>query len=168
MAQKPEQLWAPWRMQFIDETREHGACSPFVALYQSNEDRKNLVLFRGQHCFVLMNRYPYSNGHLLILPIAQKAELDLLSKEESAELMQLTTACVQIVRSILHADGANCGINLGKAAGAGILGHVHMHVVPRWVGDSNFMPVIGGTRCMPEYLEATYDKLLPSFQGLKL
>ena len=168
MAKTHENLWAPWRMQFIEEAQGGNTLSPFVAIYQSKDDRKNLLLFRGTYCFVVMNRYPYSNGHLLILPIAQKSELTTLSKDEHAEMLQLTGECVRILRETLHADGANCGLNFGKAAGAGILDHLHMHVVPRWVGDSNFMPVLSGTRCMPEYLETTYDKLLPSFQKIKL
>lgn len=168
MAPTNENLWAPWRMQFIEEARGGKQSSPFVAIYQSKDDHKNLVLFRGPHCFVLMNRYPYSNGHLLILPNAHKADLIDLNSAEQAEMLKLTAESVRILKEILHTDGANCGINVGKAAGAGILDHVHMHVVPRWIGDSNFLPILSGTRCMPEYLEATYEKLLPGFQGLKL
>lgn len=161
-----EQLWAPWRMQFIQELRDKGSGCVFCELAQKGDDRERLVLHRGKCCFVLMNRFPYNNGHLLIIPYRHLGALSALEAKEHAEMMQLCAASVDIMGRLLEAEGFNCGINLGKSAGAGIVDHVHMHVVPRWCGDSNFLPVIGDTRSMPEYLAATYDRLRPGFESL--
>lgn len=113
-----------------------------------------------------MNKYPYNNGHLMIVPYAHKAEICNLSGDVQKEMIHLTGESVRILKKVLRCEGANCGMNIGKVAGAGIAGHVHMHVVPRWMGDSNFMPIIGNAKSMPEYLEATYKKLKPYFDKI--
>jgi ATP adenylyltransferase len=112
-----------------------------------------------------MNRYPYNNGHLMIVPYRHCADLDQLSPEDSLEIMQESQRTTRILRGRFGAEGCNLGINLGKAAGAGVADHVHLHVVPRWVGDTNFMPVLADTKVMPDYLESTYEKLVPFFRG---
>ena len=162
-----DNLWAPWRMEFIKDARQGLKESPFIEILADSDDRKNLLLYRGELAFVVLNKYPYTNGHLLIMPNAKKAELHDLDSAEHAEMLQLTAAAVQILRKVFNADGVNCGINLGKAAGAGILDHIHMHVVPRWVGDTNFLPVLSNTRCLPEYLDETYQRLHAEFAALK-
>jgi ATP adenylyltransferase len=161
-----EILWAPWRMQFIEDLRkEKGGCI-FCEMTTPGDDRERLVLFRGKVSYVLMNRYPYNNGHLLIVPYRHLPSLKDLDAEEYQEIMELTSRSVDIMTDAMNAEGFNCGINLGRAAGAGITEHVHMHVVPRWVGDSNFLPILSGTRSMPEYLTQTYDRLAPGFQKI--
>lgn len=157
-----ERLWAPWRMQFIEELREKSGCV-FCELALPGDDKKRLVLHRGKTCFVLMNRYPYNNGHLMIIPYKHTGKLNDLDTDEQREIMALSARAVEVMQSSLDAEGFNLGVNLGKVAGAGITDHFHMHVVPRWVGDANFLPVIGNTRSMPEYLEATYDRLIAGF-----
>lgn len=159
-------LWAPWRMEFIKDLRESDGSCIFCELAVSGDDRARLVLFRGKSNYVLMNKYPYNNGHLLIIPYKHTGSLSDLGPDEHSEMMDLTARSIKIMENALEAEGFNCGLNFGKAAGAGITDHVHMHVVPRWVGDSNFLPIIGDTRSMPEYLEATYDRLLGGFKGI--
>lgn len=126
----------------------------------------SLVLYRGKYCFVMMNKYPYNNGHLMVVPYIHRSEILNLRSEIQQELIWLTGESVRILKKVLKCQGANCGMNIGNVAGAGIVGHVHMHVVPRWLGDSNFMPVIGNARSMPEYLSATFKKLKPEFDKL--
>ncbi len=124
----------------------------------------SLILHRGPRTYVVMNRYPYNNGHLMIVPYRHCADLEQLSAEDSLELMQESQRATRILHREFGAEGFNVGFNLGKAAGAGIAEHVHVHVVPRWVGDTNFMPVLADTKVMPDYLEATYEKLVPFFR----
>ena len=161
-----ERLWAPWRMQFIEELRDTGGGCVFCEIPSHGDDRARLVLHRGESCYVLMNRFPYNNGHLLILPYRHVGSLSALDDREQTEMMKLCTSSVEVLGSALNAEGFNCGFNLGKSAGAGIVDHIHMHVVPRWCGDANFLPIIGDTRSMPEYLEQTYDRLRPGFEKL--
>lgn len=160
-----EHLWAPWRMQFIEELRDRSGGCIFCELASPGDDRQRLVLHRGKSCYALMNRFPYNNGHLLIIPYRHCAELTELTSEEHSEMLGLCGRSVEVMRSAIQAEGFNCGFNLGKVAGAGIADHLHLHVVPRWCGDANFMPIIGDTRSMPEYLEQTYDRLVGGFRG---
>jgi ATP adenylyltransferase len=155
-------LWAPWRMAYIGGTRREGCL--FCDVPRADADRPNLLLQRGPLTYVVMNLYPYNNGHLMIVPYRHCADLAQLSSEESLEIMQAAQRSTQVLQRAFGAEGFNIGFNLGKAAGAGIAEHVHMHVVPRWVGDTNFMPVLTDTKVMPDYLEATYAKLVPLFQ----
>jgi ATP adenylyltransferase len=119
----------------------------------------NLVLFRGQHSFVILNRYPYTNGHLMIVPFDHQGSLNGLIPAARAEMMELSSLAVEVLREIYHTDAFNLGINLGSAAGAGVVGHVHIHVVPRWGGDTNFMTTLANTRVIPEVLEDTYARV---------
>ncbi|MFH0944094.1 MAG: HIT domain-containing protein [Planctomycetota bacterium] len=158
-------LWAPWRMAYIDRPRTTGCL--LCDLARDDDDRTNLILCRGPRAYVLMNRFPYNNGHLMIVPYRHCAELDQVSADDSLEIMQEVQRATRILHQAFGAEGFNVGLNLGKAAGAGIAEHIHMHVVPRWVGDTNFMPVLADTRVMPDYLEATYAKLVPFFRTEK-
>jgi ATP adenylyltransferase len=161
-------LWAPWRMQFIEDLRSKGEGCVFCELAQPSDDpsveRERLVLHRGDKCYVVMNRYPYNNGHLLIIPNRHFGTLADLSSDERSEMMSLSSKSIEVMTEAINAEGYNCGINLGKAAGAGIVDHVHMHVVPRWCGDTNFLPLFSETRSMPEYLTDTYDRLIAGFR----
>ncbi len=155
-------LWAPWRMAYIEGARGDGCL--FCDKPREADDRKNLILHRGPLTYVVMNLFPYANGHLMIVPYRHCADLGHLSPEESLEIMQLTQRCTQVLQRAFRAEGFNIGLNLGKVAGAGIAEHVHLHVVPRWLGDTNFMAVLADIKVMPEYLETSYKKLYPFFQ----
>jgi ATP adenylyltransferase len=150
-------IWAPWRIEYL--TKEKGEGCIFCEKPKEKRDRKNLILYRGKTGFIIMNRYPYANGHLMAVPYRHIKELIDIDQEERLELMNLTTKCVEIL-DVFKPDGFNIGMNVGKIAGAGIDDHIHFHVVPRWSGDTNFMPVIGGTKVIPEYLDESYMKLL--------
>jgi len=161
-------LWAPWRIDYIlnkDEkdarTRDQGCL--FCRLLEENRDRENLILERTRHSFVMLNRYPYSNGHLLILPRTHAADLDELGDEAYIDLMRLLKKSVKALQQAVNPAGVNAGLNMGEAAGAGIAEHLHFHVVPRWRGDHNFMPVIADTMVMPQHLESAYEMLKPYF-----
>ena len=156
-------LWAPWRMAYIEGARGEGCL--FCEKPRDGADRTNLILSRGPLTYVVMNLFPYSNGHLMIVPYRHCADLAQLSPEESLEIMQSAQRCTQILQDTFRAEGFNIGFNLGKVSGAGIADHIHLHIVPRWMGDTNFMPVLADTKVMPEYLEVGYDKLYPLFQG---
>ncbi|MDO8519733.1 MAG: HIT domain-containing protein [Deltaproteobacteria bacterium] len=156
-------LWAPWRMEFISKAHKKVRGCIFCSLPKKGNPRKNLVLHRGKKAFVLLNRYPYTNGHLLISPFRHFNLFEEITAEEHREMGELVARSIAALKRSVHPQGFNVGLNLGKAAGAGIEGHLHYHVVPRWVGDSNFMPIIGGTRSMPEYIDETYVKLKKYF-----
>src|SRR5215468_10205060 len=147
-----ESLHAPWRIEYILSPKPVQEASLFTRIAQSSEDEANLVIARDRTCFALLNAYPYTGGHLMIVPYKQASDLNGLTEEEMADLMKLTRRCQQALVSVMHPEGFNIGINLGKAAGAGILEHLHIHVVPRWVGDTNFMPVIAGATVVPQAL----------------
>ena len=135
---------------------------------QSNNDAENLVLYRGKFSFVIMNLYPYNNGHLLILPYRKISNMEDLDQDESLEIMNLSKTSMKILRISMNADGFNYGLNSGKAAGAGIEEHLHFHVVPRWNGDNNFMPTIGNTKVIVQGLNDTYDMIKPEFDKISL
>ncbi len=158
-----ERLWAPWRMEYILNQKVEGCI--FCLRDEKDKDRENLVLHRSGHSFVMMNRYPYCNGHLLVSPYSHVSNLEKLSSEEMLDLFSNVTLCCRVLNEKFFPQGFNIGINLGKAAGAGVDDHVHVHIVPRWVGDTNYMTVIADVRVMPENLMATYDKLLPGFSS---
>jgi len=158
-----QQLWAPWRLQYITGEKVEGC---IFCIFPEQDDVKNHILFRGKYAYVIMNAYPYSNGHLLIPPYRHVAELSELTDEETLEIMQLTQLSQKVLKSVFKPDGFNIGINQGTAAGAGIADHIHLHIVPRWSGDTNFMPVLGETKVIPEALETTYDHLKPLFDKL--
>jgi len=135
-------------------------------LKQRQADPAEHILYRGEHCFILLNRYPYNNGHLMVVPYAHVPSLEYLDDEVSLELMRLARAALQILRAEYAPQGFNIGVNEGAVAGAGVAEHVHLHIVPRWGGDSNYMSVIGETRVIPEWLDETYARLLPRFEAL--
>ena len=153
-------LWAPWRMHYILGEKKKG-CFFCNDLKEKNQN-KNLNLYQGRYVFVVMNRYPYNNGHLMIVPKRHRLNLEDLNREELKEFFELLKLCIRVLKAALRPSGFNVGMNIGKAGGAGE-DHVHLHVVPRWEGDTNFMPVIGEARVIPEYLEKTYQKLHDAF-----
>jgi ATP adenylyltransferase len=156
-----EQLWAPWRLAYVAADKPPGGEQPcFIcrALAQT-EDRRNLIAWRTPRSVAVLNRFPYNNGHLLVAPLAHKARLDELSPDEHLDLMLTIQKLVGVLDGLVQPHGYNIGLNLGLAAGAGLPGHVHWHIVPRWDGDTNFMPVIADTRVIVQSLEAMYDLL---------
>jgi ATP adenylyltransferase len=154
-------LWAPWRIDYIRGAKE-GECF-LCRIVAEKKDRENLLLVRGKSCVLLLNRYPYNSGHLMIAPCRHIAGLDELTPEEILEMAALTSRAVAVLKNVMNPQGFNIGYNLGEAAGAGLKDHLHQHIVPRWIGDTNFMPVLGGPRVIPEALEATYDLLVKLF-----
>ncbi len=159
-----EKLWTPWRLEYIKSPKS-GSCI-FCDLPEAHLDKENRILHRGKHCFVIMNAYPYSNGHLMVTPYRHLACVTAINDNETEELWRLTKHCVSVLRKTYSAQGFNIGLNLGKAGGAGYEEHLHNHVVPRWEGDTNFMPVLADVKAMPEHLSAGYDMLLPQFQNI--
>ncbi len=157
-----EQLWAPWRMELIEKGMKHDGCI-FCELPRGADDRQNLILGRSQRTFAILNKFPYNNGHLMVVPRTHVADLSSLSAEEHGELSQMLRVAVRLLGKAYGAQGYNVGMNLGQVAGAGIADHLHWHVVPRWNGDTNFMPVLGETKVMIEHLHASWDRLRPLF-----
>ncbi|MBM3188116.1 MAG: HIT domain-containing protein [Chloroflexi bacterium] len=156
-----KRIWSPWRMQYILEEKPSGCV--FCVKPAEQDDPENLILLRGQHCYVMMNRYPYNNGHLMVIPYEHVDLPTKLCPAAQLELMTQTGLCIEVLQDAMHPDGFNVGMNLGASAGAGIKDHVHIHVVPRWTGDTNFMPVLGDTRVIVEGLQESYAKLRPRF-----
>jgi ATP adenylyltransferase len=152
-------LWAPWRMPYIKSVRDDDGGCFFCAYLKQKKDAKNLILARGRTCFAILNRFPYNPGHLMIAPNEHKAELAELTTAELAELLGQARDMQDALARSFKPHGYNLGINLGRVAGAGVLGHIHLHVVPRWNGDTNFMPVTGGTKVMPISLAETWRTL---------
>lgn len=144
-------------MAYIDVPQPQGCI--FCTKPHEADDREQLILYRGEHCFVIMNLFPYNNGHLMVAPYRHTADLVGLTADEQAEMMRLTRHCVRLLTEAWRPEAFNIGMNLGRTAGAGIADHLHMHVVPRWNGDTNFMPVIGETKVLPDALHTSYDKL---------
>ena len=159
-----KKLWAPWRIEYI--TKDKSKECIFCSLPKLDDDKKNFILFRGKHCFVIMNIYPYNSGHLMVSPYRHLACITKLDTEESLEMTEITKNSIQILREVNAPEGFNVGFNLGKSGGAGYDEHIHSHIVPRWTGDNNFMPALAETRVIPEHLEKTYDKLAPNFKKL--
>jgi len=158
-----EQLHPHWRIQYIRTRKEPGAGSPFAALLAAGDDEANLILHRGTHGFVILNNSPYNPGHLMVLPNREVAALADLSAAERLELMDLLVRCQAVLTKVMQPAGFNIGLNLGKAAGAGIPTHLHFHIVPRWDGDHNFMPVLADTRVLPQALAELWARLKPAF-----
>jgi ATP adenylyltransferase len=160
-----KQLWAPWRMVYIDHGGKNGGCI-FCAKNLQEQPRESLVLTETKHSLVMLNKFPYNNGHLLLAPKRHENKLDDLPQNEHSDLQETLRRSVAIVRTVLNPGGINLGMNLGKCAGAGVEDHLHWHLVPRWEGDTNFMPVVGETRVMPQHLLDSYDRLKPHFESL--
>ncbi len=157
-------LWAPWRMAYIGAPKESGCI--FCELPAATDQQAALVLARTAHSVVLLNRFPYQNGHVMVAPRQHSAELGALPGEAYAELGETLRRAVRLLQAFFRPDGVNVGMNLGSAAGAGITDHLHWHIVPRWIGDTNFMPLIGEVRVIPEHLTALWARLRPLFAQL--
>jgi len=157
-------LWAPWRIKYITGDKEEGCI--FCKKPKEGNDKENLILYTGETSFIIMNRYPYSNGHLMTVPYKHTNSFSDLTQDERLDLMNLTAKCLDILQ-VIKPEGFNIGMNLGRTGGAGIDDHLHFHIVPRWSGDNNFMPVIGDVRVMPEYLEETYETLSKHLKSLE-
>lgn len=159
-----DRLWSPWRYTYIRKATQEDECI-FCAKLAENNDPENYIVYRGQLNFVLLNLYPYTNGHLMIAPYRHVATLEAADPETLAEMMTLLRECESHLRAIYNPKGINLGMNVGESAGAGVAGHIHMHMLPRWPGDANFMTVIGETRVLPETLDSTYSKLRTAFMA---
>jgi len=155
-------LWSPWRYQYIASAEKRDSCV-FCEIINDKDDARNLVLYRGTMAFVLLNLFPYTSGHLMIVPYEHASSLAALNQQATAEMLDLVKRSEVALNDEYHPDGFNIGINLGKAAGAGIAEHLHVHVVPRWIGDANFVSIVGETRVLPEDLSTTYERLKPHF-----
>jgi ATP adenylyltransferase len=151
-------LWTPWRYAYVSTAEKATGCV-FCDLIKQNDDEKALIVYRGEQCFVILNRFPYTPGHVMIVPYAHLDELRKLPSEAASEMIALAQRLETVLRELYHPDGINLGMNIGKAAGAGIAGHIHMHVLPRWVADANFMSVVGETRVLPETLDVTWARI---------
>ena len=159
-----KQLWAPWRLTYI--RREAGVMDEgcvFCVRDICGEDEQRLILHRGEHAFILMNKFPYANGHLMIAPYRHTADIDVLTECEAGEMHRLLVLAKGVLQETVAPHGFNVGMNLGQIAGAGICDHLHMHIVPRWSGDTNFMPVFAEVRVIPQHLEATFELLAEAF-----
>jgi ATP adenylyltransferase len=154
-----DSLHAPWRIEYILSPKPEEKTGLFARIAQSSDDAANYVVVRDRSCFALLNRYPYNGGHLMVVPYKEVADLNGLTDEEVADLWKLVRRCVNALTATMKPDGFNVGINLGKVAGAGIAEHLHVHIVPRWSGDTNFMPVIAGTSVVPDALKEIAAKL---------
>ncbi len=156
-----EQIWAPWRIEYIEMEKPEGCI--LCDKPEENNDVLNYILYRGDKNFIIMNRYPYNPGHLMIVPYRHIANLEELSDEELHEHYQIVSRSLKVLRQVFNPGGFNIGVNMGRAAGAGIEEHVHTHIVPRWHGDTNFMPVVADTKVVSEALAGTYGKLKDKF-----
>lgn len=162
-----KRLWAPWRMRYILENDQDKMGCIFCTKPAQNKDEENKILFRGKYVFVIMNIFPYNSGHLMIAPYSHVGALELLKEEEITEMFALAQEVVKILKRVMESDGFNLGMNIGRVAGAGFDQHVHLHIVPRWNGDTNYMPVVADIKVIPEALEDTYKRLKPYFDELK-
>jgi ATP adenylyltransferase len=151
-------LWTPWRFRYIADASKDDRCI-FCDAIAAKDDVKTQIVLRGAKNFIILNRYPYTTGHVMIVPYAHVADLSAAEPETLAEMMRLAQRTQSALEGIYHPQGFNLGMNLGRAAGAGVVGHLHLHVLPRWSGDANFMTVVGETRVEPEELSTTYEKL---------
>jgi ATP adenylyltransferase len=158
-----EQLWAPWRLEYIKRADEADGCVFCAAA--AGDDEELLVVHRGERAFALLNKYPYASGHLMVAPLRHVGEYGALDADEAAEIHRLTVAGIEALRSVYAPQGFNVGWNLGRAAGGSVADHLHEHVVPRWVGDTNFMPVLGDVKVMPEHLRETRRRLAAARPG---
>jgi ATP adenylyltransferase len=156
-------LWTPWRYAYLTSVGKAPGCI-FCEALAAGDDRKAQIVYRGPSCFIILNTFPYTSGHVMVVPYEHKDTLSALSEQSAQELMALTRRMESVLRRVYRPEGVNVGMNIGKAAGAGVAEHVHMHVLPRWVADSNFMTVIAETRILPETLDVTYEKLKQALQ----
>jgi ATP adenylyltransferase len=155
-------IWSPWRMKYIEKGEKEDGCV-FCNAQAKEDSAVNLIAFRGQLAFVILNLYPYTSGHVMVIPFEHVATFEELTSATRGEMMELTSQCMTILRKTYNPQGFNVGANIGKAAGAGVPGHVHIHIVPRWGGDTNFMSTLGETRILPESIEDTYKRVREGF-----
>jgi ATP adenylyltransferase len=153
-----KRIWAAWRMKYISNAGKETGCV-FCNALAKKDGSNNLIAMRGERAFIILNKYPYTSGHVMVAPFAHKATLEDLDQSTRAEMMELATYCMTILRKVYNPQAFNMGANIGEAAGAGVPGHVHLHIVPRWNGDTNFMSAVGEVRVLPESLEETYKRL---------
>jgi len=159
-----EQIWAPWRIEYILKAAEDGCI--LCQKPKEDTDASNFILYRGESSYIILNSFPYNPGHLMVAPYRHIGRLEDMSEAESSEHLSLTKQSVKLLTAVMNPNGFNIGMNLGKVAGAGIEGHIHTHIVPRWQGDTNFMPVVFDTRVIPEALASTYDRLKEGLRNL--
>lgn len=159
-----KQLWAPWRIDYILSPKEEGCI--FCTIQESADDAENLILYRGVSSYIVMNKYPYNVGHVMVIPYRHIHDVADITRDEYQEMWELQTLCVRILGVSLGAEGFNIGMNLGTVAGAGIEAHLHMHIVPRWSNDASFLSVLADVRIIPEHLRITYAKLLEAIEEI--
>jgi len=157
-------LWTPWRYAYVTGAQKTSDCI-FCDLPKLGDDAQAHIVHRGRHCYIVLNTYPYTPGHVMIVPFAHLDELEKLPAEAAHEMMDWSQRMERVLRQLYSPDGVNLGMNIGKAAGAGVAGHIHMHVLPRWVADANFLSVVGETRVLPESLELTYGRIKAALQS---
>jgi ATP adenylyltransferase len=157
-------LWTPWRYAYVTAGSKTSGCI-FCDLPKVGDDVKARIVYRGQSCYIVLNTYPYTPGHVMVVPFAHLDELQKLPADAAHEMMNLSQKMERVLRQLYSPDGVNLGMNIGKAAGAGVAGHIHMHVLPRWVADANFVSVVGETRILPESLETTYERIRTALQS---
>jgi ATP adenylyltransferase len=159
-----QRIWAPWRLEYVkDASKDKESECIFCAAITADDDEANLIVHRGERCFVILNKFPYTNGHLMVAPFEHLATLQALDADTTAEMMALAQRGMTALESSYSPHGYNVGVNQGRVAGAGVEHHIHMHVVPRWGGDTNFMPVLGDTRVMNQTLEDSYSTVREAF-----
>lgn len=151
-------LWAAWRMKYISKAEPEEGCV-FCNALEKPDDAENLIVLRGEYCFAILNKFPYTSGHIMIVPVAHQPSLELLDSHVRAEMMELVSQFIVVLREVYAPQGFNVGANIGEAAGAGVPGHVHIHIVPRWNGDTNYMSTVGEVRVLPEELSQTYQRI---------
>jgi ATP adenylyltransferase len=155
-------IWAPWRLRYVSNARKQDDCV-FCVKPGEGDDREALIVHRGERCYVILNLYPYTSGHLMVAPFEHVGRLQDIEAEVTAEMMDLAQQAIRRMEDVYRPEGFNLGVNQGRVAGAGVEGHIHLHVVPRWAGDNNYMPVIADTRVMPQSLEESFDALQGGF-----
>ena len=159
-----KRLWAPWRAEYFSNRATECQGCLFCYLKKLKDDKKGLILYRGKRAFVVMNRYPYNSGHLMVAPLRHIASFENLRPDEGNDLLELVKLSLRVLRREFKPQGFNIGANLGAVAGAGVTGHLHLHIVPRWQGDTNFMPLFAETKVVSEHLDRTYERLSPRFR----
>lgn len=161
-----DHIWAPWRMKYIQEHQGYEECV-FCVAARAKDDGENLIFYRGTEVFIILNRFPYTSGHIMCVPFAHKNQLQDLTKAARSEMMDLTSRAVEVLQAVYEPDGFNVGMNQGAMAGAGVAEHLHMHIVPRWGGDNNFMSTVGRTRVLPESLAETFKRVKAAWESFK-
>jgi ATP adenylyltransferase len=158
-------IWAPWRIGYIEQKKKRGCI--FCSVYREKKDKKNFIIFRSFHSFVMLNTFPYNNGHLMVISNRHVSSLELLKESEILDMNRSVIKAISVLKKVLRPQGFNIGINIGKFAGAGVEKHIHIHIVPRWIGDTNFMPVLSNTKVIPQSLKDLYQKLEKCLQEKK-